>query len=112
TLVSSSLAVPGSEDSVTGRDSVTERDSITEPVPVVGRRRAVDRFAQFDWAAWLGRSGQGFVGWWRGKDLAGRAFALVTVLPALLLTAWLVPGIGLLLAGRFLPVPMLLISVP
>jgi hypothetical protein len=45
-------------------------------------------------------------------DLAGRAFAVVTVLPALALIAWLVPGAALLLAGHFLPLPMALISVP
>jgi hypothetical protein len=37
---------------------------------------------------------------------------MVTIVPALLLIAWLVPGLILLLAGRFLPAPMVLISVP
>ncbi len=32
--------------------------------------------------------------------------------PALLAVAWLVPGIGMLLAGRLLPVPMVIIFVP
>jgi len=41
---------------------------------------------------------------------AGRVFAAVTLLPALLAVAWLAPGAGLLLAGRLLPVPMLIIS--
>jgi hypothetical protein len=45
-------------------------------------------------------------------DPGGRAFAMVTVIPALLLIAWLVPGLVLLLARRFLPAPMVLISVP
>jgi hypothetical protein len=45
-------------------------------------------------------------------DPGGRAFAMVTVIPALLLIAWLVPGLILLLANRFLPTPMVLISVP
>ena len=39
-------------------------------------------------------------------------FARLTVLPAVLIVAWLIPGLPLLLAGDFLPVPMLLISVP
>jgi hypothetical protein len=39
-------------------------------------------------------------------------FARLTVLPAVLILAWLIPGLPLLLAGDFLPVPMLLISVP
>jgi hypothetical protein len=45
-------------------------------------------------------------------DPGGRAFAMVTVLPALLLIAWLLPGLVLLLVRRFLPAPMVLISVP
>jgi hypothetical protein len=45
-------------------------------------------------------------------DPGGRAFAMVTVLPSLLLIAWLLPGLVLLLVGRFLPAPMVLISVP
>src|SRR5215471_14219923 len=48
----------------------------------------------------------------RAADPGGRAFAIVTVLPALMITAWLLPGLPLLLAGRFFPVPMVLISVP
>ena len=45
-------------------------------------------------------------------DPGGRAFAMVTAVTALLLIAWLVPGVILLLANRFLPTPMVLISVP
>ena len=45
-------------------------------------------------------------------DPGGRAFAIVTVLPSLLLIAWLLPGLVLLLVNRFLPAPMVLISVP
>ena len=41
---------------------------------------------------------------------SGRVFAAVTLLPALLAVAWLVPGAGLLLAGRLLPVPMIIVS--
>ena len=44
--------------------------------------------------------------------LAGWVFAAVTVAPALLAVAWLVPGIGMLLAERLLPVPMVIIFVP
>lgn len=46
--------------------------------------------------------------WW----LPGRVFAAVTQLPALLAVAWLVPGAGMLLAGRLLPLPMVIIFVP
>jgi hypothetical protein len=41
---------------------------------------------------------------------SGRVFAAVTLVPALLAVAWLVPGAGLLLAGRLLPVPMVIVS--
>ncbi|MGD0561186.1 MAG: hypothetical protein ABSA93_40215 [Streptosporangiaceae bacterium] len=42
--------------------------------------------------------------WW----LPGWTFAAVTLFPALLAIAWLVPGVALLLAGRFASVPMLI----
>ncbi len=41
-----------------------------------------------------------------------RAFAAITVAPALLAVAWLVPGTGMLLAGRLLPLPMVIIFAP
>jgi hypothetical protein len=46
--------------------------------------------------------------WW----LPGWAFAAVTQLPAVLAVAWLVPAACLLLAGRLLPLPMMIIFVP
>jgi hypothetical protein len=46
--------------------------------------------------------------WW----LPGRLFAGITQLPALLAMAWLVPGTAMLLAGRLLPVPLVIIFVP
>jgi hypothetical protein len=52
------------------------------------------------------------LGMHRGADPGGKAFALITVLPMLVVTAWLLAGLPLLLAGRFLPVPMVLITVP
>jgi hypothetical protein len=42
----------------------------------------------------------------------GRAFAAITVAPALLAIAWLVPGTAMLLAGRLTAVPMMIIFVP
>ena len=42
----------------------------------------------------------------------GVLFAAVTILPSLLLMAWLLPGLPLLLAGRFADIPMIVISVP
>ena len=46
--------------------------------------------------------------WW----LPGWLFAAVTQAPALLAVAWLVPGTGMLLAGRLLALPMVIICVP
>src|SRR6202034_168166 len=48
----------------------------------------------------------------RWSWLPGWVFAAVTQAPALLAIAWLVPGIGMLLAGRLLPMPMVIIFVP
>lgn len=48
----------------------------------------------------------------RAHDAAARVFARITVVPAVLVVSWLVTGLPLLLAGDFLPVPMLLISAP
>ena len=42
----------------------------------------------------------------------GMLFAAVTILPSLLVMAWLIPGLPLLLAGRFAGIPMIVISVP
>jgi hypothetical protein len=47
-----------------------------------------------------------------GTGLSGWAFAAVTQVPALLAVAWLVPGTGMLLAGRLMPLPMVIIFVP
>ncbi len=46
------------------------------------------------------------------QRLPGWLFAGVTVLPALLVMAWLLAGLPLLLAGRFTDIPMIVISVP
>jgi hypothetical protein len=48
----------------------------------------------------------------RRATAGGKAFAIVTVLPVLMIMAWLLTGLPLLLADRFFPVPMVLISVP
>ena len=64
------------------------------------------------WGTRVARLWQPGPGIREAADPGGRAFAMVTVLPSLLLIAWLLPGLVLLLAGRFLPAPMVLISVP
>ena len=46
------------------------------------------------------------------RRLPGWLFAGVTVLPALLVMAWLLAGLPLLLAGQFTDIPMIVISVP
>ena len=46
------------------------------------------------------------------EDTAGRLLGRLSVLPALLVMAWLLAGLPLLLAGEFKPVPMLVVSVP
>ncbi len=43
---------------------------------------------------------------------AAPGFARLTVIPPILLVAWFLPGLPLLLAGAFLPVPMVLIAAP
>lgn len=44
--------------------------------------------------------------------VSGRGFTRLTVLPVLLVIAWLLPAVPLLLAGSFALAPMLVISVP
>jgi hypothetical protein len=44
--------------------------------------------------------------------LAARLFGAVTVVPALLVAAWLLPGLPLLLTGRFSALPLVFMSVP
>ena len=48
----------------------------------------------------------------RLRLLPGPAFAALTAGPALLAVAWLLPGTGLLLAGRLLAAPMVIIFIP
>jgi hypothetical protein len=52
-------------------------------------------------------------GWYRKWSwVGGWIFAGLTLAPALLAVAWLLPGTGMLLAGRLLPAPMLIIFIP
>ena len=46
------------------------------------------------------------------SEAVSRGLAGLTVLPALAVAAWLLPGLPLLAAGVFAPVPMLLIGAP
>ncbi len=45
-------------------------------------------------------------------DTAGRLLRRLSLLPSLILMAWLLAGLPLLLAGHFAPVPMLVVSLP
>jgi hypothetical protein len=47
-----------------------------------------------------------------GRDTAGILLGRLTVLPALLITAWLLVGLPLLLLGAFTPVLMLVLAIP
>jgi hypothetical protein len=50
---------------------------------------------------------------WRSRgQLAGALFGAVTVVPALLVAAWLLPGLPLLLAGRLSAPPLVFMSSP
>jgi hypothetical protein len=60
---------------------------------------------RFPWLRWLFN-----VPWLRATDTAGVLLARLTVLPAVLLLAWLIPGVPLLLGHAFRPVPALAIS--
>jgi hypothetical protein len=52
-------------------------------------------------------------GWYSKRPwLPGHLFAALTQLPALLAVAWLLPGVVLLLVGRLLPAPMVIIFIP
>src|SRR5215471_15277033 len=45
-------------------------------------------------------------------NTAGLLLSRLTVLPAILITGWLIVGLPLLLAGVFTPVLMLVLSIP
>ena len=90
-------------------------DPETKPQPPFSEARtAAARRLALSWAAacrgQIAEGGQRLARWWPWPP--GRAFAAVTQAPALLAMAWLVPGIALLLAGRLLPLPMVIIFVP
>lgn len=70
-----------------------------------------------DWldAAWATapmRHARSIAGQLGRPEVGDAGFARFTLLPVILVMAWLLPGLPLLFAGSFVPVPMLLISVP
>jgi hypothetical protein len=68
---------------------VSEADDSPEPVPAAGLR--------------AGRSSGRLAGW---------LFGAITVVPAMLAAAWLLPGFPLVLAGRFTGLPLVFMFVP
>ena len=82
---------------LTGPESLAGRTAALYSLVVAGGGRVVAR-------------GRRRAHWWPWPP--GWAFAAVTHAPALLAVAWLVPGTGMLLAGRLLPLPMTIIFVP
>jgi hypothetical protein len=96
-----------------GRSNGSVRDSGTRRwrPPLAGSRTVTQGllplYRSYQQAA--ARGGQLAERWWW---LPGRLFGAVTMAPALLAIAWLVPGAGMLLAGRLLPLPMVIIFVP
>src|ERR1700742_2007263 len=88
-------------------------DGAVSSIPRLPRRAGGSRRAGSGWggpapggpggASARARPRPGVTGW---------AFAAVTQAPALLAVAWLVPGIGILLARELSPLPMTIIFVP
>jgi hypothetical protein len=81
------------------------------PVRSPARGRAADQPAEAA-AVRRGPATRYFAAAARIVRVPRRAFAAITVAPALIAVAWLVPGTGMLLAGRLLPVPMVIIFAP
>jgi len=129
---------PAGEDVAQARDTGELPASVAagEPEPAEARTEVLRPAAR---PGVLARTGSAFVRAWRSvdsgavvrvivrarerrradaadgrpqEDVAGSALARLTTMPALLIIAWLIPGLPLLLAGDFVPIPMLLISAP
>ncbi len=97
---------PPADDSTPGDLAADEQAA--EDIGAEAPRAAAP--ARRGWADWLARAAQGEV---RVQlRVPDRAFAAITVAPALVAIAWLVPGTGMLLAGRLMAVPMVIIFVP
>ena len=79
--------------------------TIRLPKPRLPKLALPIALVQTDGAERPGRAG-------RPGQAGGRGLARLTVIPAVAVIAWLVPGLPLLLAGEFAPVPMVLIAAP
>ena len=88
-------------------------DPETKPWPrFTGPRTAAERLAALCSRVAARITARGPPSGTRWPWLPGWTFAAVTLAPALLAVAWLVPGIGMLLAGRLLALPMAIMFVP
>ena len=122
----------GSEDEVLAAAAQYEGPAVGGPWQR-SLRQAWQRNVGQAWQRSIGQAWQGSIGQaWQGSvgrlgigrlwqpssgvreaaSPGARTLALVTVMPVILLVTWLVPGVVLLLAHRFLPAPMVLISLP
>jgi hypothetical protein len=100
------IAMTGAETAVV-ETAVVETADGADGGKVPGKRRRPGR-------AWLFASGVGYgvrvaADW---VNASGLTFSRLTLLPAVLVIAWLVPAIPLLLGGSFTLAPMLVISIP
>ena len=131
-------AAEGAEDAPAGEDAKAElaralavayappaQTAVLTGLAERWSRLGLDRRIGARWRRSVGRAWRQTVGrlgvsrlWQPGPgvreaaDPGARTLALITVIPVILLVAWLVPGLVLLLAHAFLPAPMVLISVP
>jgi len=115
--VTKEIGVRGSDDTneigVAGSDDTSEigaGDAGAAKAPSATPPRAAPTARR----TWLGAAGGRLGRTARGLRLppGGVTFARLTALPAILVMAWLVPGLPLLLSGAFVPAAMLLICVP
>jgi hypothetical protein len=92
------------EDDQGARATSTDvaRPEDVPPEPTAGQPRGLR-------ARFTRRSGRRRPG---ANRVPGMIFAAITIVPALLVMAWLLAGLPLLLANRFSDIPMLIISVP
>jgi hypothetical protein len=99
-------AEPAEETSAekVGAGDAEDQDQTQDPAPHPQRGRR-----SWPWAASLGRHARAAAA---RATSSGQTFSRLTLLPAMLVMAWLLPAIPLLLAKRFELAPMLVISIP
>jgi hypothetical protein len=96
------------EDSLT-EDSENPEDQPNPSPNPSPKPKQMHRSWPWPWAASLGRHAQAAAA---RATSSGQTFSRLTLLPTMLVMAWLLPAIPLLLAGSFELAPMLVISIP